>query len=425
MQQSKQKDDKALSKSLEKLNGTNKKEDGDNTPKESSRDKSNKYRMDVKAPSPSFETKSTSSADAKKADKYEKDGSDRKHKHKKKEKSKDKDKERKKDKEKSSKAAVKEHSEESSLSTSSNQKPTNAHTPPTRDDSHSSNAKINSMQATSHSYSDKSSSEYDDDDYHRPPSPPMPHLKSDKFDAVEPMQTDQLIAPILDLMPPRSNQSQSESPVKSKATDKSSNKKSKEPKSQQSTPSSKDEKKAKKRKSKAEKQKDDNVASNKRKTQSPASSEDPPAKLSRKEESLKADSKSLPSRTPPITHLPDMSSMQKPHALAQQQHFQSNTITSTTSVANMSDSSSSSSSSSESMSPEPSSANASDYMSQLRALQQKIMTLQDNNYLQQVVEMIAATGCYEVTSRTFDFDLCALDRRTVQRLQDFFSQSVL
>lgn len=51
------------------------------------------------------------------------------------------------------------------------------------------------------------------------------------------------------------------------------------------------------------------------------------------------------------------------------------------------------------------------------------MALQDNSELQQVVEMIAATGCYEITSRTFDFDLCALDRSTVQRLQDFFSQS--
>lgn len=66
-----------------------------------------------------------------------------------------------------------------------------------------------------------------------------------------------------------------------------------------------------------------------------------------------------------------------------------------------------------------------DYISQLKALQKKIMTLQDSNELQQVVELIAATGCYEVTSRTFDFDLCALDRKTVQRLQEFFSQSAV
>lgn len=64
-----------------------------------------------------------------------------------------------------------------------------------------------------------------------------------------------------------------------------------------------------------------------------------------------------------------------------------------------------------------------DYMSELKDLQHKIMTLQDNNELQRVVEMIAATGCYEITSATFDFDLCALDRHTVQRLQDFFATS--
>ncbi|GAB0088042.1 hypothetical protein DMENIID0001_024190 [Sergentomyia squamirostris] len=64
-----------------------------------------------------------------------------------------------------------------------------------------------------------------------------------------------------------------------------------------------------------------------------------------------------------------------------------------------------------------------DYMSELKDLQHKIMTLQDNNELQQVVEMIAATGQYEITSKTFDFDLCALDKGTVQRLQEFFATS--
>uniref|UniRef100_A0A6B2EKX9 Putative transcription initiation factor iif auxiliary subunit n=1 Tax=Phlebotomus kandelakii TaxID=1109342 RepID=A0A6B2EKX9_9DIPT len=64
-----------------------------------------------------------------------------------------------------------------------------------------------------------------------------------------------------------------------------------------------------------------------------------------------------------------------------------------------------------------------DYMSELKDLQHKIMTLQDNNELQQVVEMIAATGQYEITSKTFDFDLCALDKNTVQRLQEFFATS--
>lgn len=64
-----------------------------------------------------------------------------------------------------------------------------------------------------------------------------------------------------------------------------------------------------------------------------------------------------------------------------------------------------------------------DYVSQLKDLQHKIMTLQDNEELQRVVEVIAKTGQYEITKKTFDFDLCALDRRTVQRLQEFFSAS--
>ncbi|XP_072743343.1 uncharacterized protein Ear [Anoplolepis gracilipes] len=64
-----------------------------------------------------------------------------------------------------------------------------------------------------------------------------------------------------------------------------------------------------------------------------------------------------------------------------------------------------------------------DYISQLKDLQQKIMTLQDNEELHRVVQVIAETGQYEITKKTFDFDLCALDRRTVQRLQEFFSAS--
>ncbi|KAI4502509.1 hypothetical protein M0802_002421 [Mischocyttarus mexicanus] len=64
-----------------------------------------------------------------------------------------------------------------------------------------------------------------------------------------------------------------------------------------------------------------------------------------------------------------------------------------------------------------------DYVSQLKDLQHKIMTLQDNDELQRVVRVIEETGQYEITKKTFDFDLCALDRRTVQRLQQFFSAS--
>ncbi|XP_017786953.1 PREDICTED: protein AF-9 [Nicrophorus vespilloides] len=67
--------------------------------------------------------------------------------------------------------------------------------------------------------------------------------------------------------------------------------------------------------------------------------------------------------------------------------------------------------------------NPEDYMRILRELQHKIMTLQDNAELQRVVQLIAETGRYEVSARTFDFDLCLLERSTVRRLQEFFSLS--
>ncbi|KAL0270668.1 UNVERIFIED_CONTAM: hypothetical protein PYX00_008003 [Menopon gallinae] len=62
-----------------------------------------------------------------------------------------------------------------------------------------------------------------------------------------------------------------------------------------------------------------------------------------------------------------------------------------------------------------------EYVAQLRDLQHRIMTLEDNDYLQKVVQVIAETGQYEITKQTFDFDLCALDINTIRRLQEFFS----
>lgn len=57
-----------------------------------------------------------------------------------------------------------------------------------------------------------------------------------------------------------------------------------------------------------------------------------------------------------------------------------------------------------------------DYMVQLRDLQQRIMKIKNNDDLERVVNLIAETGKYEVTTQTFDFDLCLLDRSTVQQL---------
>lgn len=67
--------------------------------------------------------------------------------------------------------------------------------------------------------------------------------------------------------------------------------------------------------------------------------------------------------------------------------------------------------------------NPEDYMNILRDLQHKIMALQDNTELQKVVQLIAETGRYEVSARTFDFDLCLLERSTVKQLQEFFASS--
>lgn len=65
--------------------------------------------------------------------------------------------------------------------------------------------------------------------------------------------------------------------------------------------------------------------------------------------------------------------------------------------------------------------NPEDYMQILRDLQHKITTLQDNSELQKVVQLVAETGRFEVSARTFDFDLCLLERSTVRQLQEFFA----
>lgn len=58
-------------------------------------------------------------------------------------------------------------------------------------------------------------------------------------------------------------------------------------------------------------------------------------------------------------------------------------------------------------------------MSMLREMQTKIMGLKDQSDLQRVVQLIADTGKFEVSSHTFDFDLCLLDRSTVMQLHSF------
>lgn len=214
-------DEKPLSKSLEKINGTSKKDrdggggSGNSTPKDSIRDKNSssstnaKYRQvfDSKIDSPvepmqkSSTTSSGLERENKKIDKH--DGSDRKHKHKKKdkkEKGRSGSKDRKKDKDKVSKAGAKEMIDENSTSSSTNHKRAYGQTPPLHSTHSTSSVRTaasaaNLMSAvTTHSkLSDDSSSDFDmDDDYPttaRPSSPPP--VKHEKPDVADPMASEQ------------------------------------------------------------------------------------------------------------------------------------------------------------------------------------------------------------------------------------------
>ncbi|XP_050441645.1 protein AF-9 [Adelges cooleyi] len=76
---------------------------------------------------------------------------------------------------------------------------------------------------------------------------------------------------------------------------------------------------------------------------------------------------------------------------------------------------------SRSPSPSPSSNKFTDeYINSLKNLQHKIMMLEDED-LQRVVTVIAETGHYEITTKTFDFDLCALNETTVKKLQELIT----
>lgn len=215
------KDEKPLSKSLEKINGTSKRDregaggSGNSTPKDSLRDKSStsstiaKYRQvfDAKIDSPvepihkSGVATSGVERENKKGDKH--DGSDRKHKHKKKdkkEKGRSGSKDRKKDKDKVSKAGAKEMIDENSTSSSTNHKRSYGQTPPLHSTQSASNAKATASTASAmntaatHSkLSEDSSTDFDmDDDYPttaRPASPPP--VKHEKPDVVNSISSEQ------------------------------------------------------------------------------------------------------------------------------------------------------------------------------------------------------------------------------------------
>lgn len=403
----KQKEEKHPAKSMEKMNGTSKREkdisSGSNTPKDSKQNR--KYKFDTKIDSPhdgpSKNADSIPAAGKKPADKLEKDNSDRKQRHKKKDKNKEKDrsgsKERRKEKEKLSKGAVKELIDDANHKRSAQTPPIPAPSEPTA----TSGTKAIALPGVS--LSEDSSMDFDSDYVTRgPTSPPAHRPHSSNTIRGEPHENDH--TDIITKRSPSVRGDNVDSP-----SSRSGKKSGKVSKDSINEPIKDDKKRKRKSKSDKRKQTADSTTTSKRKTQSPAVIDEPPPKYSRKDEII-AQTTGRPSQTPPPSF---------DHHNHTNSHLQSDSITSNSSIPlpNLSNDSTSF------RSPiEPATV---DYISQLRTLQHRIMSLQNNSELQQVVDMIAATGCYEITSRTFDFDLCALDRTTVQRLQDFLSQSTV
>lgn len=51
-------------------------------------------------------------------------------------------------------------------------------------------------------------------------------------------------------------------------------------------------------------------------------------------------------------------------------------------------------------------------------LQRKIMCLKEKSVAQKVADIVAASGRYDLSNCSLDFDLCALDKETVTKLFD-------
>jgi YEATS domain-containing protein 1/3 len=62
-------------------------------------------------------------------------------------------------------------------------------------------------------------------------------------------------------------------------------------------------------------------------------------------------------------------------------------------------------------------------LSELVALQGKLMSIKDPNILVQVVMLIQKVGKFQIGDSTFDFDLCSLDSETVQKIRTYLSQT--
>lgn len=428
--QTKHKDtaDRQSTRSADKVNGAKKEADSSDSfaPKDSQRDKSsNKYRSyEVKPPSPPPVDSTTASSKAptqspvdagkSKSGKHDKDAADRK-KHKKKDKNKD----RRRDRDKTTKP--KDISDESSLSTSSTshkRSSGNLPTPPTQSSQRASNASGSavftaaaqpSAQPVANVKAEKSDSGSESDDVYPDRIP-----KVEKNDGA-------YVADVPSL----------ESPKKHSGSTKASGKRGRDEKVTQV----KEEKKSKKRKI-ADKQatptkvEECSSSSTKRKLQSPMKAEDPPAKLYRKDADEKPTkaaikienetSKAYAGASPLVQKTSPDSTRPVPRRNESLKAPKMSPLSSSSSNESSSESLASLSSPACDEKPQSSAPSTHDkgYLAQLQSLHHKIMTIEDDDELQEVVEMIAASGRYEISSRTFDFDLGALDRTTVKRLQE-------
>lgn len=413
--EAKHREERPSSKMSDRLDG--KREGGSSTPKENAKEKSSSKSLafdakpidspyDQQASESKYAPAVSSTTGDKKTDKSD---SDRKHKHKKKDKHKEKDrgssKERKKDKEKSSKQQKELNIDNNSLSATTSAKSANSHGHPTPPPTQPKKQPLGAMMNEVHT----DSSEESDAGSVSPPSIIQPITKagssSSKLDAMDDnaaMEHPSNAHTMSDIAAPKvglsfSSHSSSRSPAgrptseingtnATKQTDKANKRAAREAKTNDKPD------KKRKRKDKDDLSHSGDDISKRMSTSSPRNGP-PPQKMHKKDDS-----------SPSLTH-----------------HSDKNGDDNMSSSSSPPNTGSTPLSSSGEPYRSPNSFVSLDYITELKALQHKIMALEDNNELQHVVEMIAATGCYEITSKTFDFDLCALDRMTVQRLQDFFA----
>ena len=56
-------------------------------------------------------------------------------------------------------------------------------------------------------------------------------------------------------------------------------------------------------------------------------------------------------------------------------------------------------------------------------LYKRINELQDGDTLQKIVDIVEHSGTFELTSTTFDFDLCILDSVTLESIKQFLDNT--